>query len=49
MHQGYVFLYFVADGQCEDPPVYYYLEKDPEPVMKCERFSDIFTLPTRPQ
>lgn len=41
MHQGYQFMYFVADGGSNDPAVFYYLEGEPESVMKFERFSDL--------
>ena len=40
MHQGYVFLYFQAGGGNEDPAVFRFLEGDPGPVQKSERFSD---------
>jgi SMI1-KNR4 cell-wall len=39
MHQGYSFLFFVADGTVEDPPVFAYLEGDPGPIQKAESFS----------
>ena len=39
MHQGYTFLYFPV-GESEDPPVYCYLEGDPEPKRVSTRFSD---------
>jgi hypothetical protein len=39
MHQGYVFAYFVADGNTEDPAVFMYLEGDSGPVRKAESFS----------
>jgi hypothetical protein len=39
MHQGYYFVYFLADQRSEDPPVFAYLEGDPAPVKKAESFS----------
>lgn len=39
-HQGYQFMYFVADGQTADPAVYYYLEGDAVPELRAERFSE---------
>jgi len=39
MHQGYQFMYFVADGQSDDPPVHYYLEGELRVVRNFERFS----------
>jgi hypothetical protein len=41
MHQGYHFMYFIADGQSDDPPVYYYLEGELRMVRKFDRFSDL--------
>jgi hypothetical protein len=41
MHQGYQFMYFLADGCSDDPPVFYYLEGEPQVVRKFERFSDL--------
>lgn len=41
MHQGYQFFFFVADGHTDDPPVYHYLEREPEVVREFERFSDL--------
>jgi hypothetical protein len=40
VHQGYQFLYFRADGSTEDPAVFYYRERRPEPVPHAARFSD---------
>src|SRR5215472_16251878 len=34
MHQGYFFIYFVADGTAEDPPIYAYREGDEVPSQK---------------
>jgi hypothetical protein len=39
MHQGYFFVYFLADQTSEDPPVFAYREGDPAPVKKAESFS----------
>jgi hypothetical protein len=39
MHQGYSFLYFVADQSSEDPAVYAYVEGDSAPVKKAESFT----------
>ena len=39
MHQGYQFFYFIADGTSDDPPVFYYLEREPGVVKKFDRFS----------
>jgi hypothetical protein len=39
MHQGYYFVYFVADAGLEDPPVFAYLEGDAAPLQKAESFS----------
>ncbi len=41
MHQGYVFLYFLADDGTDDPAVFYYMEGEPGVVQKFERFSDL--------
>jgi hypothetical protein len=46
MHQGYYFVYFLADGVSEDPPVFAYLEGDPAPVEKAESFSAWLKLAT---
>lgn len=40
MHQGYSFVYFVADETSEDPPVFFYQEGDAAPMKKAERFTD---------
>lgn len=45
MHQGYQFLYFLADGGTDDPPVFYYLEGQPGSIQKFERFSDLMLMP----
>jgi hypothetical protein len=39
MHQGYQFMYFVADGRSDDPPVHYFMEGEPRVIQKFERFS----------
>jgi hypothetical protein len=39
MHQGYFFVFFVADGKAEDPPVFAYREGDAAPSLKAESFS----------
>ena len=39
MHQGYQFLYFLADGKSPDPAVHHYLEGEEGP----EQMSDSFT------
>jgi hypothetical protein len=39
MHQGYYFVYFLADQASDDPPVFSYLEGDPAPVKKAVSFS----------
>jgi hypothetical protein len=44
MHQGYQFFYFIADGSSDDPPVYYYLEGEPEVVRRFERLSDLLAV-----
>jgi hypothetical protein len=44
IHQGYQFFYFVADGRSDDPPVFYYLEGEPEVVQRFDRFSDLVTV-----
>jgi hypothetical protein len=46
MHQGYYFVYFLADGASEDPSVFSYLEGDPAPVENAESFSAWLTLGT---
>jgi len=38
MHQGYQFMYFPCDDS-DDPPVFYYMEGQPAPQKKFERFS----------
>jgi hypothetical protein len=43
MHQGYQFMYFVADGHNDDPPVHYFLEGKPTVIQTFERFSDLIT------
>jgi hypothetical protein len=43
-HQGYQFMYFVADGASDDPPVYHYLEGSRAPERRTERFSDWLVL-----
>lgn len=40
MHQGYVFQYYLAGEWSDDPPVFQYLEGEPAPVEKFERFSE---------
>jgi SMI1/KNR4 family protein SUKH-1 len=40
MHQGYTFLYFIADGNSNDPPIFYYFEGEPGPYQKYSSFSD---------
>ncbi len=39
MHQGYYFVYFLAENGTDDPPVFAYQEGDSAPVMKAETFS----------
>lgn len=39
MHQGYQFHYFPCDGT-NDPPVFHYLEGDPEPTKDANSFSE---------
>jgi hypothetical protein len=39
MHQGYYFVYFLADQTSEDPAVFAYGEGDPAPAKKAESFS----------
>jgi SMI1 / KNR4 family (SUKH-1) len=39
-HQGYQFMYLVADGASDDPPLYYYREGTAAPERRAERFSD---------
>jgi hypothetical protein len=39
MHQGYFFVFFVADGATEDPPVFACQEGDPGPSRHAESFS----------
>jgi SMI1 / KNR4 family (SUKH-1) len=46
MHQGYQFMYFLADGSSDDPPVYYSLEGEPRVVRKFERVSDLVACAT---
>jgi hypothetical protein len=46
MHQGYYFVYVLADRASEDPPVFSYLEGDPAPVEKAESFSAWLVLGT---
>ena len=41
MHQGYQSMHFLADGSSDDPPVFYYLEREPRVTQKFERFSDL--------
>jgi hypothetical protein len=40
MHQGYFFVYFVADGINQDPPVYGYREGAPQPSLIAASFSE---------
>jgi hypothetical protein len=40
MHQGYQFMYFLADGVTNDPAVFYYREFRPAPVLHAERLSE---------
>lgn len=40
MHQGYQFFYVHADGDADDPPVYYYFENRSQVERPYERFSD---------
>lgn len=40
MHQGYQFLYFSADGEDEDPSVFYYFEGWSAPEQRYEKFSE---------
>jgi hypothetical protein len=40
MHQGYQFMYFIADGLNDDPAVYYYLEGHSGPERRAEHFSE---------
>jgi SMI1 / KNR4 family (SUKH-1) len=47
MHQGYQFFYFVADGLSDDPPVFYYLEYEPEIVRRFERLTDLLEIVAR--
>lgn len=44
MHQGYQFKYFIADGSSDDPPVFHYLEGEPETVQQFERLSDLLAV-----
>ncbi|HEX4606813.1 MAG TPA: SMI1/KNR4 family protein [Urbifossiella sp.] len=39
MHQGYSFVYFVADGASADPPVFAYVEGDTVPVEVAGSFT----------
>lgn len=48
MHQGYQFLYFVADGKNDDPPVYGYLEGEQGIVKKFEHFSEMVLCASTP-
>lgn len=41
MHQGYQFFYFDADGENDDPPVFYYFEGERAVVRRFERFSEL--------
>jgi SMI1 / KNR4 family (SUKH-1) len=47
MHQGYQFKYFIADGNSDDPPVFYYLEGEPKTVRQFERLSDLLAVVAR--
>lgn len=40
MHQGYHFCYFRADGENDDPPVYFYCESRKQPEKKFGTISD---------
>jgi hypothetical protein len=40
MHQGYQFLYFVADGITDDPAEFYYFEGWSAPEQRYNRFSE---------
>ena len=40
MHQGYQFMYFLADGVADDPAVFYYHERTLGAVAKYARFSE---------
>ncbi len=44
MHQGYQFKYFIADGSCDDPPVFHYLEGEPNTEQQFERLSDLLAV-----
>jgi hypothetical protein len=47
MHQGYQFMYFIADSSSDDPPVFYYLEGEPTTVQHYERLSDLMAVVAR--
>lgn len=40
MHQGYQFLFFPCGEDTDNPPVYYYLEGEPDKELKFDRFTD---------
>jgi len=40
MHQGYQFMFFTCSDDLDDPPVYYYLEGEPDRELKFECFTD---------
>ena len=40
MHQGYQFFFYRADGESDDPPVFYYFEGWTQPVLKFSTVSD---------
>lgn len=47
MHQGYQFFFFIADGDLEDPPVFYYHEGNPNTEKRFDHFSDLIEVVAR--
>ena len=39
VHQGYQFMYFIADDGIDDPPVYSFMEGDEGPTLRWDHFS----------